>query len=140
MTFHVQNYRKLATLAIIALLAGAYLGTVAIVWRAASLKDRGGEQSLKRSIQLLPWDAESHWQLGRQALNINDALDRSLVHLREAVSINPHVARYWLDIAAAYRAAGDLKRTRDALESALSAEPTAPEVAWEAANFYLAQN
>ena len=44
---------------------------------------------------------------------------------------------YWFDLAAAYQVAGDLSGQRDALEHALQAEPTAPDVAWEAANFFL---
>ena len=57
--------------------------------------------------------------------------------LRSAVALNPHDARYWLDLAAAYQVTGDVNGQRSALDQALAAEPTAPNVAWEAANFFL---
>jgi tetratricopeptide (TPR) repeat protein len=60
-----------------------------------------------------------------------------LGNLRSAVALNPHDARYWFDLAAEYQVTGDLSGQRSALEHALQAEPTAPDVAWEAGNFFL---
>ena len=51
--------------------------------------------------------------------------------------LNPHDAHYWFDLAAAYQVTGDIADQRTALDRALQAEPTAPDVAWEAANFFL---
>jgi tetratricopeptide (TPR) repeat protein len=67
-------------------------------------------------------------------------LPPALSSLQQAVTLNPHVARYWLDLAAAYASANNLTAEAYALEHALNSEPTAPDVAWEAGTFYLAQN
>ena len=39
-----------------------------------------------------------------------------------------------------YQVAGDVQQQRQALQKALQAEPTAPDVAWQVANFYLVEN
>ena len=58
---------------------------------------------------------------------------------RAAVHLNPHSARYWFDLASAYQVLGDTSNQTSALEHAIAADPTTPDVAWEAANFYLVQ-
>jgi hypothetical protein len=58
---------------------------------------------------------------------------------RAAVQLNPHSARYWFDLASAYQVLGDISNQTWALERAIEADPTTPDVAWEAANFYLVQ-
>ena len=58
---------------------------------------------------------------------------------RSAVQLNPHSARYWFDLASAYQVLGDVSEQTDALEHAIQADPTTPDVAWEAANLYLVQ-
>jgi tetratricopeptide (TPR) repeat protein len=57
-----------------------------------------------------------------------------------AVQLDPFEGRYWLDVAAATELAGDARGSEAALERALRAEPTSPSIAWDSANFYLAQN
>jgi tetratricopeptide (TPR) repeat protein len=58
---------------------------------------------------------------------------------RAAVQLNPHSARYWFDLAGAYQILGDIGGQTSALERAVEADPTTPDVAWEAANLYLVQ-
>jgi tetratricopeptide (TPR) repeat protein len=53
------------------------------------------------------------------------------------VQLNPHSARYWFDLASAYQVLGDISGQTSALEHAIEADPTTPDVAWEAANLYL---
>jgi hypothetical protein len=60
--------------------------------------------------------------------------------LNRAAKLDPFEARYWVDLAAAYEVANEAGESQQALEQALRAEPTSPSVAWESANFYLAQN
>lgn len=120
--------------------AGLYLGAVGRHYAGSRLAARLDPQSLARAARLEPGNAEPRWELGRYSLFVSQEPAKAVSSLEEAVTINPHVARYWLDLAAAYQVAGDAARQRVALEQALAAEPTAPDVAWEAANFYLVQS
>jgi tetratricopeptide (TPR) repeat protein len=140
---HVQlntGARKVFFALVCLLAVGLYIGAVArsyVVYRLCTNPDPG---SLKHAAQLEPWNADPRWKLGRYALMVSQDPTEALSNLRAAVALNPHLARYWLDLAAAYQVSGDLDRHRSAIERALEMEPTAPDVAWEAANFYLAQN
>jgi tetratricopeptide (TPR) repeat protein len=58
---------------------------------------------------------------------------------KTAVALNPHHAHYWLDLASAYRLLSNTDGERESLEHAIAADPRTPDVAWEAANFYLIQ-
>src|SRR5258708_8437914 len=132
--------RRLFSAAICLVAVGLYIAGVArhyIAYRLSTSLDRG---YLNRAAELEPWNAESRWKLGRYALFVaQDPID-AVANLEAAVSLNPHLARYWLDLAAAYQVKNDVQRQRSALERALQADPSAPNVSWEAANFYLVQN
>ena len=93
-----------------------------------------------------PWNARCVWRQETPTIAIGSdgyfafvAGDpqSAIDNLRSAVALNPHDAHGWLDLAAAYQVAGDLAGQRSALDRALQAEPTAADVAWEAANFFL---
>jgi len=119
---------------------GLYLYTVLAVWRADWLQDQGTRQSLEASARIVPWDARTHWLLGSYFLNVSQDQTRALANFDRAVQLDPFEGRYWLDVAAATELAGDARGSETALERALRAEPTSPSIAWESANFYLAQN
>ena len=53
--------------------------------------------------------------------------------------MNPYKARYWLDLATAYQAMDNLHDQKNAVDRAVVSDPKTPEVAWDAANFYLVQ-
>ena len=86
---------------------------------------------------LSPGNADYRHRLGRYLLFVAGDPQSAINSLRAAVALNSHDARYWFDLAAAYQVTGDIGGQRTALERALQAEPTAPDVAWEAANFFL---
>jgi len=132
--------RRLFSAAICLVAVGLYLASVAthyVAYRLSTSLDRG---YLNRAAKLEPWNAESRWKLGRYALFVAQEPTDAVSNLEAAVSLNPHLARYWLDLAAAYQVMSDVQRQRSALERALQADPSAPNVSWEAANFYLVQN
>jgi tetratricopeptide (TPR) repeat protein len=118
---------------------GLYLAVIGSHYMAASLAAQSG-RALERAVSLEPWNANWQWQLGQYLLFVAQDQKRAVSGLEKAVALNSHVARYWLDLAVAYEVSGDAQRQRHALESALQAEPTAPNVAWQAANFYLVGN
>jgi tetratricopeptide (TPR) repeat protein len=95
--------------------------------------------ALRQAARLDPWNADYRNNLGRYyALAARDPA-ASLEPYRAALQLNPHSARYWFDLASAYQVLGDVPQQTRALEHAIDADPTTPDVAWEAANLYLVQ-
>ena len=131
--------RKRATVAIAAVLSLAYAGLAACEFGASWFGSRAELSSLRRASWLDPGDAEYRDHLGRYYdLVARDPLS-AVTHYKAAVQINPHSARYWFDLASAYQVLGDTPRQTDALEHAIQADSTTPDVAWEAGNLYLVQ-
>jgi len=101
--------------------------------------DRVELSSLQRAAGLDPGNADYRNHLGRYfALVVRDP-GAAIEPYRAAVQLDPHSARYWFDLASAYQVLGDVSNQTLALEHAIEADPTTPDVAWEAANFFLVQ-
>jgi len=132
--------RKLLFALVCTVAVGFYLAVIGSHYLAVSLAAQSGEHTLERAVSLEPWNAKWRWQLGQYLLFVAQDQKRAVSNLEKAVALNSHVAQYWLDLAVAYGVFGNAQRQRNALESALQAEPTAPNVAWQAANFYLVGN
>jgi tetratricopeptide (TPR) repeat protein len=95
--------------------------------------------SLQRAARLDPRNADYRNRLGRYYALVARDPGAALEPYRAALQLNPHSARYWFDLASAYQVLGDVSNQSSALEHAIEADPTTPDVAWEAANFYLVQ-
>ncbi len=117
--------------------AGLYLFFAGVEFAAIRLAARADLADLQRAARLSPANADFRNRLGRYftfaAPNPQAALD----YYQSAVRLNPHQASYWLDLAAAQQVSGNPAGQLEAIQAALRAEPTAPHVAWEAANFFL---
>ena len=122
-----------------ALLTLAYLLLAAREFAASHFAFRTDLPSLERAVHFAPGNAEYRHRLARYFAFVAASPQTALENYQAATQLNPHQARYWFDLAAAYQVAGNPAGQRDALEHALQAEPTAPDVAWEAANFFLIQ-
>jgi Carbohydrate binding domain len=120
-------------------LAVAYMGAAGTEFLAAHFADNPTLASLRRAVRLQPGNAEYQYRLGRYFSLIELSPQQAERSFRAAVALNPHQARYWFALAGTYQLLDDAAGQRDALEHALAAEPTTPEVAWEAANFYIVQ-
>jgi tetratricopeptide (TPR) repeat protein len=109
-------------------------------WPLASIyAERAEFSSLQRAVALDPWNAGYQNTLGRYyALAARDPA-AAIEPYRAAVRMNPNSAGYWFDLASAYQVLGDVSQQSVALTRAIAADPTTPDVAWEAANFYLVQ-
>jgi hypothetical protein len=106
---------------------------------ASVFGDRPELPSLLRAARLDPRNAEYRNHVGRYFALVARDPGAAIAPYRAAVQLNPHSARYWFDLASAYQVLGDTASQTWALENAIKADPTTPDVAWEAANFYLVQ-
>jgi tetratricopeptide (TPR) repeat protein len=108
-------------------------------FRAAHAAAVPSRERLERAVQLEPSNAEYHDRLGLNLMYAGDDPQAAVPELNAAVNLNPYAARYWVDLANAYLVTGRTSEQRESLERAVLAEPTTPDVAWQAANFFLLQ-
>jgi tetratricopeptide (TPR) repeat protein len=101
--------------------------------------DQAEFANLQRAARIDPWDADYRYHLGRYYALVARDPAAAIEPYRAAVALNPFSARYWFDLASAYQVLGDISNQSIALEHAIRADPTTPDVAWEAGNFYLVQ-
>jgi hypothetical protein len=113
---------------------------VASLYGEISVEEIPKLTSLQRASRLDPLNADFRDVLGDYYAQAGD-LDAAVALYTAAVKLNPNSARYWLDLANTYLVLGDryISDQTLALEHATVADPTRPDVAWEAANFYLVQ-
>jgi len=119
--------------------AALYVRLALPPFRAAHAAAVPSRENLQRAVQLVPSNAEYHARLGENLMYAGNDPQTAVPELKAAVDLNPYLARYWVDLANAYLVAGDTSEQRESLERAVLAEPTTPDVAWEAANFFLLQ-
>ena len=120
-------------------LTATYLTLAGREFLGAWFGDRVDLTSLNRAARLDPANADYRNHLGRYHELVARDPAAAIEHYRSAVQLNPHSARYWFDLASAYQVLGDTASQTSALEHAIEADPTTPDVAWEAANLYLVQ-
>ena len=137
MAISLSDRRRWQFAAGLAILACVYLFLTGTEFAASVFASRPDLPALERAVRLSPGNADYRHRLGRYFAFVAADPQSAIESLRSAVALNPHDARYWFDLAAAYQVTGDIDGQRVALDRALQAEPTAPGVAWEAANFFL---
>src|SRR6266849_4914752 len=118
---------------------GLYLGLSLRAYLATRLAAVPDVPNLQQAISLEPTNAEYRELLGRNLALLGTNLDEAISNYRIAVHLNPYEARYWLDLAGAYQVARRTSEQEETVEHAVEADPTTPDVAWEAANFFLVQ-
>ncbi len=133
----LSNRQRWQLAAGMALLVCVYLFLAGKEFAASVFASHPELPQLERAVRLSPGNADYRHRLGRYFAFVAGDPHAAIGSYRTAVALNPYNARYWFDLAAAYRVAGDIAGQRAALERALQAEPTAPDVAWEAGNFFL---
>jgi tetratricopeptide (TPR) repeat protein len=134
-----SNVRKWPLAIAVVVLAGAYITLAGREFLASWFGDRVDLPSLTRAAKLDPGNADYRNHLGRYYELVARDPGAAIAPYRAAVRLNPHSARYWFDLAGAYQVLGDRTNQTSALEHAIEADPTTPDVAWEAANLYLVQ-
>lgn len=129
--------RRAAFLLVCLLLAAGYSAFVLRAWLASRLDTSLEAAPLDRAIRLEPSNAAHHWVRGRIAYFAEQDFAAAVSHYRRAVALQPNVARYWLDLATAYEVLGQAAEERRALQQAMAADPTTPDLVREAASHYL---
>jgi tetratricopeptide (TPR) repeat protein len=135
----LQSPIRKAALAVLTLgLCAAYLHVAERDWRASRLARFGTRESLEEASRLEPGNATYADLLGRRSFYADQDVKGAVREFESATSLNPGMAQYWTDLALAYSAAGQTGHEREAVQRALLADPSSPEVAWDTANFYFA--
>ncbi|HEX8813509.1 MAG TPA: hypothetical protein VF742_16095, partial [Terracidiphilus sp.] len=137
MTKRLSERQRKQFAACLALLACGYILLAAKEYAASVLAARSDLPKLEWAVRLSPGNADYWHRLGRYYAFVSGDSLAAIKSYQSAVHLNPFDASYWFDLAAAYQVTGDINGQRAALDRALQAEPTAPHVAWEAANFFL---
>jgi len=137
MVYALAGYRRRLFPASLISLAALYLLLAGVEFAAGHLAAHGDPASLQRAARLSPGNADYQNQLGRYFTFADPNPPAAFDHYQAAVRLNPHQASFWLDLASAEQIAGNSDGQLQAIQGALHAEPTAPHVAWEAANFFL---
>jgi Carbohydrate binding domain len=134
--FESASKKRMIAIAIFSF-AIIYLAICASMSAAAWLGAQPEASRIQASIYLDPSNADYRHRLGRYDDLVRNDPAAAMAHYVQAVALNPHDARYWLDLANSYQLLGDSTGQANAIERAIVADPKKPEVAWEAANLYL---
>ena len=119
--------------------AGIYGWFVAWAYNASRLSSSLDAVSLERAIALEPRDAAYQDLLCRYLLFDRQEAGAAVPLCKRATELNPYQSAYWLHLALAYYRTGAEQEQQHAILKAISVDPTTPDVAWEAANFFLIQ-
>lgn len=128
--------RKIIFLAACLTLTVVYIGLVADQFLADYFSSKLDLASLQLAAQLEAGNADYQYRLGHYFLQTQYEPQTAAQFFRSAAALNPHHASYWLELSRTYRRLADTNLQEAALQRALAADPSTPEVAWEAANFY----
>lgn len=134
------HFRRYLFLFVSFVVLALYVRWCTTAWLAnRSAANPANIEGITKAIRLQPGDADYHYLLGRYYLLATQSPRQALPAFLRAASLNPHRADYWFSLALVYQLLGEPASEKLALEQALLVDPTTPTVAWEAANFYLAQ-
>lgn len=115
-----------------------YVARIVRVYVAQRSAESFEIESIQRAVRLVPDDAEFPHQLGLRLSDSAQDVRDAIANLQKAVALNPSRGQYWLDLASAYQTSGNVEEEREAVQSAITAEPDNPEIAESAAQFLLA--
>ena len=134
---HVRTSR--IVLLVVFCILGVYVWCSIRLYAAYRLASRHDPTSLQRAIRIQPRDANNYDLLGQSL--IWDAQDPQAAarQFRQAVKLNPYTSSYWAHLAQAENSLGNGAEQAAAIRNAIAVDPTTPELAWSAANYFLIQ-
>jgi tetratricopeptide (TPR) repeat protein len=120
------------------LLTFGYVALISAQFLGSCSSERIDLSSLRRASILVPENADYRDLVGNYLFLVQRSPEAALANYRDAVKLNPHSARLWLDLSSAFQALGFREEQLQALNHAVAADPRTPQLAWDAANIYLA--
>jgi hypothetical protein len=129
--------RKYFFLTFCVLAAAWLIWSAALDCAASYFADKADSVNLQRAIRLQPRNAEYQFRLGRYESLADREPESAVKALQHATFLNPHKARYWLELASAYQVSGNQDAQLAAMERGTAADPRTPSVAWDAGNLYM---
>src|SRR6267378_2382376 len=131
-----SSSRKLLGKILCLLLVLAYIGIAVrdyVAYRFASSEE---PHAIEQAIALDPSNAGYRDRLGHYFMFSEQRPDLAIPQYKYAVTLNPHIADYWLDVANAYASIGAGEEQERALERAIEVDPNTPLVSREVAYAY----
>src|SRR5258706_2935653 len=132
-----RGWQKWGLVAIVAAGAAFYLLTAARMLLASRYALVNERASLVRAAELEPLNATHRYRLARFAFAQELDPRKAVEFYRQTVALDAYTSHYWLDLAVAENAIGDVPAMRSAVERALALDPRTPETLWRAANLYI---
>lgn len=140
MTFRKQNWPQRGVLFAVCLVVSAVYAWFAIeTYRAQHFADRSDQSSIEKAVALAQRDATYHDLLCRSMVFVSQQPERAIGECRKASELNPYDSSIWLDLAQAWYSAGNSQQADASVHKAIAVDPTTPDTAWNAANFFLVQ-
>ena len=124
-------------LAALLALAAGYLFFVVQQYRAWAWAQSEQPAEVARAIALRPSSAGYHEKLGALLLYGDGNPAQAAREFTVATRLEPDSARPWLLLAGSDFAVGDMPGFRSSLERASRLDPTTPDIAWQAGNYWL---
>jgi len=134
-----DRLKRLLLFALSVAAAAGYTCFAIQAYLAQRLADHSDPSSIARAIALAPQNATYHDLLCRSMIFASQEPERAVDECRKASELNPYSSSIWLDLARAYYSVGKNQLSTAAVRKALAADPTTPDTAWNAANFFLIQ-
>jgi len=133
--------RRFCLVALSLFIAAILILQACVLWLAHYRLDSEQVDVMERGAKLTPGDAAGWDRVGRlREYDLSHPDLRAAIRdYRKAVQDEPRSAHYWMDLAAAYEAAGDDARAEDAFAHAKAVYPASGEVAFHYGNFLLRQ-
>jgi tetratricopeptide (TPR) repeat protein len=128
--------RKIVFLGTCLAITLVYMAMVARSFVADRFSQKLDIKSLQLAARLEPGNAEYQYRLGHYFLQTQYEPETAAQFFKTATVLNPHNASYWLELSRTHRRLANTDQQKDALRRAIAADPSTPNVAWEAANFY----
>jgi len=120
-------------------IASSFAFTAGNVWLASRWYATWDPDLLLRAANSEPSNADYWYRLGLyQEWNPEHRdLAQAISYYRRATDANPRSDRFWMELADAYEAIGQVAPAEEAFERAQFAHPSSSEVAWRHGNFLL---
>jgi len=128
--------KRLILLAACLACSGAYIWYAVSAYRGAQFAERSDQGSIERAVALAPQNATYHDLLCRTLMFYSRGR-RAVEECGKASELNPYSSTIWLDLAQAHYSNGNKELTDASIRKALAVDPTTPDTAWSAANFFL---